>query len=137
VPDGDKPPVFRVIREWHEKKMFKGLESFASTGAGAAGGAAAAPTSAPADYSSYHQAPVHQAAVSAPPALMPLPTSNTAGVVHLGLKAGDTYGTAYPSHASNGNDLAAGPGSVAPFAPSFEQQHSGTSPPSGGVTNGG
>ncbi|CAM9598630.1 unnamed protein product, partial [Scytosiphon promiscuus] len=142
VPEGDKPPVFRIIREWHEKNMFKGLESFAATGAGAgvAGGAAGAPaSSAPVDYSPYHQAPPQQAAVSASPALMPLPTPNTSGVIHLGLKAGDTYGSAYPAHSSNGNGggAAAGPGTVAPYAPSFEQQNTGTSPPAGGMTNGG
>ncbi|CAM9104661.1 unnamed protein product, partial [Ectocarpus sp. 6 AP-2014] len=154
VPDGDKPPVFRVIREWHEKGMFKGLEAFASTGAGgaaapAAPAPAAAAAAAAAPYSSYQNPPPPQMpAVSAAPALMPLPPPT--GVIHLGLKAGDTYGSAYPPHAAAAAAAAAANGGVAPpggaepgaataptYAPSYEQQQRSSSPAPGGITNGG
>ncbi|CAM9244882.1 unnamed protein product [Pylaiella littoralis] len=131
VPDRDKPPVFRVIREWHEKGMFKGLESFASGGAGAAGGAAGA-----AESYSHPQPPASQAAVSASPAQMGLPPPT--GVIHLGLKVGDTYGSAYPPHSANGGgvpDVGVDAGAPATYAPSFGQ-HSGSSPPGGAAANG-
>lgn len=56
VPEGDKAPVFRVIREWHEKGMFKGLDAFVntSTGAGTAGDTHAPVSGTPLSHHHHH-----------------------------------------------------------------------------------
>ncbi|CAM9564859.1 unnamed protein product, partial [Laminaria digitata] len=123
VPDKDKPSVYRVIREWHEKGMFRGLESFAATGAAGATAAALGSTSS----HSHHHHSARGAAVSSSPAAAVAAVAphlaNHQGVVHLGLDQGDTYGNAYPTHASNGDVGGGLPGvdlgAVSSYAPSY------------------
>ncbi|CAM9188628.1 unnamed protein product, partial [Ascophyllum nodosum] len=91
VPDDDKPPVFRVIREWHEKGIFKGLGSFAAGGGEITGGSS----------SRHHRA--SRASADSSARLSHQSRLRDGGIVNLGLHDGDSYSNAYPRH-SDGND---------------------------------